>query len=69
MMVVFFLEQEVKVPYFDNEELRKDLISNTYGAFRRCQRGSLLAFLGHFTSSTESAIFSLPTGAGKTEGK
>lgn len=55
------------MPYFEHKELRKDLISNTNGALRQCQLGSLLALLGHFTASTEPAIISLPTGAGKTE--
>lgn len=36
------------------------------GGFRKCQLGAIWATKSHFTSSSDPALISLPTGAGKT---
>jgi superfamily II DNA or RNA helicase len=53
--------------YFENKNVRMKLLANKDDALRQCQHGGLLAVLAHFSASNESAIVSLPTGAGKTE--
>ena len=53
--------------YFsDNAHLLKPLPLGDPSPYRECQVGAAWATLAHFTSSTEPALISMPTGSGKT---
>ncbi|MGA3013499.1 MAG: DEAD/DEAH box helicase family protein, partial [Bacteroidales bacterium] len=53
--------------FFENNfEKLKPLALNGNPIYRECQVGAAWATMAHFTSSTEPALISMPTGSGKT---